>query len=283
MDIVSLIWLIILLSSFQPLLQQRILMARRVAAINRLERRRGTRVITLIHRQEGFSFFGLPFGRYIDVDDSEAVLRAIELTDPSVPIDLIIHTPGGLVLAAEQIARALSRHPAEVTVMVPHYAMSGGTLIALAADRILMAPSAVLGPVDPQVGQFPAASILAAVERKDPNELDDQTLILADLATKARRQVHDLVYELLTGNDVPHDRAEQLATILSEGRWTHDFPITAELAAELGLNVSTDLPTEVREMLALYPQPRGRRPSVEFIPTPYGPRPEPGGRRLGQD
>lgn len=283
MDIVSLIWLIILLSSFQPLLQQRILMARRVAAINRLERRRGTRVITLIHRQEGFSFFGLPFGRYIDVDDSEAVLRAIELTDPSVPIDLIIHTPGGLVLAAEQIARALSRHPAEVTVMVPHYAMSGGTLIALAADRILMAPSAVLGPVDPQVGQFPAASILAAVERKDPNELEDQTLILADLATKARRQVHDLVYELLTGNDVPHDRAEQLATILSEGRWTHDFPITAELAAELGLNVSTDLPTEVREMLALYPQPRGRRPSVEFIPTPYGPRPEPGGRRLGQD
>lgn len=63
------------------------------------------------------------------------MLRAIELTDPSVPIDLIIHTPGGLVLAAEQIARALSRHPSQVTVMVPHYAMSGGTLIALAADR----------------------------------------------------------------------------------------------------------------------------------------------------
>ncbi len=283
MDLVSLIWLIILLSSFQPLLQQRILLARRVAAINRLERRRGTRVITLIHRQEGFSFFGLPFGRYIDVDDSEAVLRAIELTDPSVPIDLIVHTPGGLVLAAEQIARALSRHPAEVTVMVPHYAMSGGTLIALAADRILMAPSAVLGPVDPQVGQFPAASILAAVERKDPNELEDQTLILADLATKARRQVHDLVYELLRGNDVPDERAEHLATVLSEGRWTHDFPITAELAAELGLNVSTDLPAEVREMLALYPQPRGRRPSVEFIPAPYGPRPEPGGRRASRE
>ncbi len=197
MDLVSLVWLIILLSSFQPLLQQRILLARRVAAINRLERRRGTGVITLIHRQQGFSFFGLPFGRYMDVDDSEAVLRAIEPTDPSVPIDLIVHTPGGLVLAAEQIARALSRHPAEVTVMVPHYAMSGGTLIALAADRILMAPSAVLGPVDPQVGQFPRA--------------------------------------------------------------------------------------EVREMLALYPQPRGRRPSVELIPAPYGPRPEPGGRHVSRE
>lgn len=280
MDIVSLIWLIFLLSTMQPLIQQRILLARRVAAINRLEKKRGSRVITLLHRQEGFSFFGLPFARYIDVDDSEAVLRAIELTDPTVPIDLIIHTPGGLVLAAEQIARALSRHRAEVTVMIPHYAMSGGTLIALAADRILMAPSAVLGPVDPQVGQFPAASILAAVEAKDPNEVDDQTLILADLARKARRQVHELVYELLTGNGMPQDRAQELATILSEGRWTHDFPITAELATELGLSVSTDLPEEVREMLALYPQPRGRRPSVEYIPTPYGPRPEPGGRRV---
>lgn len=280
MDIVSLIWLILLLSSMQPLIQQRMLLARRVAAIHRLERRRGSRVITLIHRQEGFSFFGLPFARYIDVDDSEAVLRAIELTDPSVPIDLVIHTPGGLVLAAEQIARALSRHPSQVTVMVPHYAMSGGTLIALAADRILMAPSAVLGPVDPQVGQFPAASILAAVEAKDVNEVDDQTLILADLARKARRQVHDLVYELLTGNDVPAEKAEELATVLSEGRWTHDFPITVELARELGLNVSTDLPPEVRELLELYPQPRGRRPSVEFIPTPHGPRPEPADRRL---
>lgn len=280
MDIVSLIWLIILLSSMQPLIQQRMLLARRVAAIHRLERRRGSRVITLIHRQEGFSFFGLPFARFIDVDDSEAVLRAIELTDPSVPIDLIIHTPGGLVLAAEQIARALSRHPSQVTVMVPHYAMSGGTLIALAADRIVMAPSAVLGPVDPQVGQFPAASILAAVEAKDVNEVDDQTLILADLARKARRQVHDLVYELLTGNDVPAEKAAELATVLSEGRWTHDFPITAELASELGLNVSTELPPEVRELLELYPQPRGRRPSVEFIPTPHGPRTEPAERRL---
>jgi ClpP class serine protease len=255
----------------QPLVQQRLLLARRAAAIRQLERRRGSRVITLIHRQEGFSFFGLPFMRFIDVDDSEEVLRAIELTDPRVPIDLILHTPGGLVLASEQIARALLRHRAKVTVMIPHYAMSGGTLIALAADEIVMAPSAVLGPVDPQVGQWPAASILAAVARKDPNELDDRTLIMADVATKARDQVRHLVYELLTGNGMEADRAEKLAELLSEGRWTHDYPITPELARDLGLPVSVDLPDEVRAMMRLYPQPRGRRPSVEYIPAPYGP------------
>lgn len=266
----GLIWLFFVVSSFvQPLLQQRMLLARRIAAIRGLEGSRGSRVITLIHRQEAFSFFGFPFGRYIDVEDSEAILRAIELTDPSVPIDLIVHTPGGLVLAAEQIANALAHHPAAVTVMVPHYAMSGGTLIALAADRILMAQSAVLGPVDPQIGKYAAASILSAVGRKDVNEVDDETLIMADMAGKARDQVRAFVVGLLVGNGTTEDEADRLAGILSEGRWTHDYPITVRTATDLGLRVSTELPSEAREIMALYPQPKGRRPSVEYIPQPY--------------
>jgi ClpP class serine protease len=163
--------------------------------------------------------------------------------------------------------------------MVPHYAMSGGTLIALGADQILMAPSAVLGPVDPQIGQWAAASILDAVQRKDVNKVDDETLILADIARKSLGQVHDAVAELLAGNGMPDDQAEKLATTLSEGRWTHDFPITATIARDLGLNVSTDLPDECREIMSLYPQPRGRRPSVEYVPAPYRPRPASAGRR----
>lgn len=273
MDLSGIIWLIFLLSTIQPLLQQRILLQRRIMAIHQLEKRRGSRVITLIHRQEAFSFFGLPFARYINMEDSEDILRAIELTDPSVPIDLIVHTPGGLVLAAEQIAGALHRHQAEVTVMVPHYAMSGGTLIALASDRIRMAPSAVLGPVDPQIGQYAAASILAAVDRKtDINKVDDQTLILADVSRKARDQVQDFVYGLLAENGMAEDQAGKLAATLSEGRWTHDFPISAQMAEEMGLKVSTDLPAEVKEIMALYPQPKHRQPAVQYIPSPYGPR-----------
>lgn len=253
----------------QPLLRQRMLLARRLGAIHRLEGSRGSRVITLIHRQEAFSFFGFPFGRYVDVEDPEVILRAIELTHPNVPIDLIVHTPGGLVLAAEQIANALARHPAAVTVMVPHYAMSGGTLIALAADRILMAHSAVLGPVDPQIGKHAAASILAAVERKDVNEVDDETLIMADMAGKARDQVRAFVVGLLVGNGMTESEADKLTGTLSEGRWTHDYPITVQEATDLGLRVSTELPTEAREIMALYPQPKGRRPSVGYIPQPY--------------
>ena len=52
-------------------------------------------------------FLGFPLARYIDMDDAEKVLFAIRTTPPDKPIDLILHTPGGLVIAAVQIARAL--------------------------------------------------------------------------------------------------------------------------------------------------------------------------------
>ena len=110
---------------------------------------------------------------------------------------LVLHTPGGLVLASEQIAWALKRHKGKITVCVPHYAMSGGTLVALAADEIVMDPDAVLGLVDPQLGSpptgyYPAASILKALEQPHPNR-DDQTIILGDVAKKAIGQVYETV------------------------------------------------------------------------------------------
>jgi ClpP class serine protease len=240
--------------------------------LRRLEQERGSRVITLIHRQEGFGLFGLPFGRYIDIDDSEQLLRAIRMTPPEMPIDLLLHTPGGLVLASDQIAHALKRHDGKITVIVPHYAMSGGTLVALAADEILMDPDAVLGPVDPQLGSlprgsWPAASILKALEQDNPNR-DDETLILGDVARKAIDQVRETVRELLAGR-FDDAEAERLAALLSEGRWTHDYPIRLEEARGLGLPVSDAVPELVYELMTLYPRRSQRRPSVEFIPTPY--------------
>jgi ClpP class serine protease len=268
MSLLDLLWLWFILSSLQPLVQQRMLAMRRVQALRALEKRNGSRVITMIHRRETLSFLGIPFGGFIDIDDSEEVIRAIEMTAKEKPIDLVLHTPGGLVLAAEQIASALAAREGRVTVFVPHYAMSGGTLIALAADEIVLAPSAVLGPIDPQLGNYPAASILKVVEQKDNNEIDDKTLIMADMARKAIGQVEDVVTQLQRGR-LGDDGAHKLAQALTEGRWTHDFPIDAELAKSLELPVSTDLPDEVRELMHLYPQPRGRRPSVEYIPVPY--------------
>ncbi len=266
MDLFSaLFWLFFMLVALQPVLRQRMLEASRTRLIARLEQERGSRVILLVHRQETMSLLGFPLMRFIDIHDSEEVIRAIHLTDPETPIDLVVHTPGGLVLAALQIARAIARHKGRVRIIVPHYAMSGGTLIALAADEIIMSPHAVLGPVDPQIGQQAAASILKVVEQKPVEKIDDQTLILADQAKKAQQQVCDAVTELLA-DKLPEDQARQLAEKLSVGTWTHDYPITPEQAREFGLKVSTEMPEAFLQLMALYPQPVQRIPSVEYLP-----------------
>ena len=268
MSLTEAFWIFVMLSALQPIIRRKLLDWSRLRALVRFEAKRGSRVITLVHRQETMSFLGFPVMRYIDINDSEEVLRAIKLTDPDVPIDLIIHTPGGLVLAAAQIAKALRRHPGRVTVFVPHHAMSGGTLIALAADEIVMDPNAVLGPVDPQIGQAPAVSILAVLAQKDVNEIDDKTLIEADVARKALKQLGATVRDLLVVR-MPEEQAAALAAKLSSGAWTHDYAISAEEAKSLGLPVSMEMPAELYAFMQLFPQATRPQPSVEYIPLPH--------------
>src|SRR5258707_8247741 len=204
-----LLWLFFMAYACRTYLQQRALEIARQRRIARFERACGSRVIVMVHRQETMRLLGFPIVRYIDINDSEDILRAIRMTDSDVPIDLVLHTPGGLVLAALQIARALREHPTKVTAFVPHYAMSGGTLICLAANEIVMSPHAVLGPVDPQLGEFPAASLLKVVEQKPIAEIDDQTLVMADVGRKAITQVRSVVHELLAGR-LSNEQADSL-------------------------------------------------------------------------
>jgi ClpP class serine protease len=264
----DIIWLFFMLSALQPVIRQRLLEASRRRLIALIERQRKSRVVLLVHRQETMSLLGFPLFRYIDINDSEEVLRAIHLTDRKIPLDLVLHTPGGLVLAATQIARAVFKHEGKVTVFVPHYAMSGGTLIALAADEIVMCEHAVLGPVDPQLGEYPAASILKVAHQKPIAEVDDKTLILADQAEKAVAQMRQEVGELLAAKN-PGEKSAEIAKLLTSGAWTHDYPITYERARELGLPVRTDMPENMLRLMELYPQPMRRQPSVEYVPVPY--------------
>ena len=272
MGFLDVIWILFIISAVSPIVQRRALEAKRINALRRIEEERGSRVIALIHRQEILSLFGFPLMRYIDIQDSEEIIRAVKLTDDSIPIDIILHTPGGLVLAAEQVAHALLKHPARVTVFVPHYAMSGGTLIALAADEIVMDENAVIGPVDPQVGSFPAASIIKAVESKPVEKVDDETLILADVSRKAIRQVQKCVEKILL-EKMNKSAARKLAATLSSGKWTHDYPITFEEASELGLTVSSQIPEDIFNYMTMFPQPTTRRPSVQYVPLPYREKP----------
>jgi ClpP class serine protease len=224
MEITTVLWVLGGLFLTLPLVQRRMLDVARRRLRARIERERGSRVILLVHREERMTLLGVNFMRFLDVHDSEEIVRAIMQTDPDTPIDLVLHTPGGLALPSLQIARAVARHKAKVTAFIPHYAMSGGTLIAIAADQIVMCEHAVLGPIDPQVGGYPAGSVLRAVARKEDRNIEDDTLILADQADMAIAQLRRAIASLLAPS-MRSDIADYVADQLSQGQWTHDYPI----------------------------------------------------------
>src|SRR5512145_887830 len=269
-DLSTLIWVLLGLMVLQPLLTRRWFAMRRTQAIRAIEQAHGAHVITMIHRQEKAGLFGFSVGRHIDLEDAQTIIAAIKETPPDVPIDLILHTPGGLVLAAMQIARAVEAHPSKVTVYVPVYAMSGGTLIALAADEIVMGEFSMLGPIDPQIMGFPAASIVRARDAKQIDHVLDLTVVLADVSEKALAQVKKGAVELLTPR-MEQAAAEALADKLAGGHWTHDYALTAAEASSLGLPVKVGMPVEILELMKLYPQPV-QRSGVEYLPIDIPPQ-----------
>jgi ClpP class serine protease len=263
-DFSSILFILIAIMVLQPMIMGRWYALRRAQAIRAIEKKHGTRVITMIHRQEKRSLFGFAISRHIDLEDAQTVIAAIKETPDDIPIDLVIHTPGGLVLAAMQIARAVEAHPAKVTAYVPVYAMSGGTLIALAADEIVLGEFSMLGPIDPQIFGLPAASIVKARDSKPIAEVFDLTLVLADMGEKAVAQVKQGAIELLTPR-LEQSVAETIAAKLAGGQWTHDYALTASDASALGLPVKVGMPLQIMEFMKLYPQPI-QRSSVEYLP-----------------
>jgi len=204
-------------------------------------------VIRLAHSSPSsiLDMFKLPM---ITLDDSQKVLQAISDTPEGKPIHLILHTPGGMVIAAEQIARSLKSCNRETHAYVPQYAMSGGTLVALACDKIHLGKNALLGPLDPQLqiglfDQYPCASLVKALDIANPNR-DDRTLVYGDVAKKAIAQMKTTVSEILT-DQLGKEKAQELASQLCDGNWTHDYGINIQRARELGLPVDDELPSTV--------------------------------------
>jgi len=236
----------------------------RLGLIEEMERSWKSKVLTMVHKKEAISLFGLPIYQFIDIEDAEELLRGIRSAG-SRPIDVILHTPGGQLLPSIQIARALKKHNGKTRAIVPHYAMSGGTIIALACDEILMDPDAVIGPIDPQVGDmvrgaYPAHSWIYATEMKGKNA-DDSSFVMRHISEKALNLMHDLTRELL------EDRIEEEAFQIIEakllgGEHIHSLPISASEAERIGLPVTAKIPPEVHRYMSSF---RSVKSNVEYL------------------
>src|SRR5262245_7199026 len=91
MDLSSLFWIFIAIIVLQALLTGRWYALRRAQAIRAIERSHGSRVITMIHRQEKRSIFGFAVSRHIDLEGAQAIIAAIKDTPDDMPIDLVLH------------------------------------------------------------------------------------------------------------------------------------------------------------------------------------------------
>ncbi len=266
MDGISIIYFFFLAAVLFPQLKRAIFRQIRLLQIRKLQKRRKSRVISLVHRRTLPGIIGMLMGGFISIEDSEEILRAIRTTPDDKPIDMIIHTPGGLVLATDQIANALSKHPAKVTLFVPHYAMSGGTLLGLASDEIVMDKNAILGRVDPQVYNMPAVSIQSAVNQKSKDEVEDRMLVLDDVSQKAIKQNKKMLTDMLSAQKYKDKKIEAIIRELASGKYTHDHPVTYQEAEKLGLRVSSQVPKEVYRFIQLFPQ-RNRQQPVQYLPA----------------
>jgi ClpP class serine protease len=247
-------------------LRERI-MAQRREIISKIEAERSTKVITLIHRREPWE----EDEDSITIEDSEFVLMEVHRTPKDRPIDIILHTPGGLVLSAEMIATALKQHPAPVTAIVPFYAMSGGTMIALAADEILMEEFSVLGPLDPQINGIAAGSLLELLTRKPIETISDEIILLADVAEKALKEVKAYIQWFLEGKEMSHKQREKVAEFLTGGYIAHDHPLNFETLRGLQLPIHQGVPELVFELFTTCEFGVCKRPCVAH----YGVAPRP--------
>lgn len=227
-----------------------------------MEQARGSRVICVIH-QAGME------SDSVDTITAEDVMAALQSTPPDKPLDIILHTPGGYAYEAHQIALAIKAHRGRKTVFVPHFAMSGGTVIALAADEIVLAPHAVLGPIDVQVyvhhlqRTMPGRAIIDLCATKRRRLIDDELVALGSMCTIGMQQDHKAALALMKGT-YPAATAERIARTLSDGSLTHGFPVTQSFARKLGLNARGDIPPEAVAIVRAYRRNRWGKRSVVF-------------------
>ncbi|MED5550729.1 MAG: hypothetical protein VX529_15365 [Pseudomonadota bacterium] len=195
-------------------------------------RSRGSLVLPIVHHE---------VDEYIDTDTAIEAIDIIRHAQDNAPIDIVLHTPGGIASATQQILHALKHHPGRKTAFLPYRAKSAGTMIALACDEIVMGTSAVLGPIDPQYAWMPAPILAALTEHKSADRVSDEMLILSKMARQAVDEARRFSCDYV--NDAhKQDGTCALTNDLIGGGRNHDYPILPQEAASFGLNISTAMP-----------------------------------------
>ncbi|WP_323762252.1 SDH family Clp fold serine proteinase [Maricaulis sp.] len=216
-----------------------------------------TVLIDLIH-DLGDDFVGRDSAQQqIAFDEAFEAVASIRQANPRARIIVVLHTLGGYARPAHMISLALKQHLAkarakghynpkrepQVIAYVPYVAMSGGTMIALAADKIVMDPTASLGPIDTIYGGFPTEAYKELLAQKGPLATQDVLVMLAHEAEKYDRYAGKVARDIVNPVHRVDEKVEHhIADTLSAGTLSHSQAITPEDAKALGMNVKTKIP-----------------------------------------
>ena len=205
--------------------------------------------IAIIHHLRPSAFVWIK-KRYaqINLEEALAVVQTIRGVPDDRPIHLILHTLGGLSIAGEMIAQAIKLHKASVTAYIPYYAMSAGTVIALATERVVFGRGAALGPIDSQYYGFPVDSYIDMLKRKRARHIDDATLLIALSAKKVIADDEKVLCDLINKKH-GHGDPCKIARYLASGIHNHGYRVTFDKAKQLGINVATGVPQEYFELV----------------------------------
>jgi hypothetical protein len=209
----------------------------------------GHKMIAIIHDFGHPRDFPTDERRYLSTREAFEILAEIRSVPPDKPIDIVLHTPGGEAFACELIAGAIKDRP-HTTAYVPYCAMSAGTIIALATEKIVMGKYACLGPIDTQFFGFPIESYTRLLKEKPIQAVEDFTVLLGYLAEKEQKTARARACELLNRNHLGTDDACQLSDFLVSGDMPHSEQISRARAVELGVNiVNGECPSTVYDLV----------------------------------
>lgn len=187
--------------------------------------------------------------RYLTTREAFEILAEIRACPPDRPIDFVLHTPGGEAFACELIAAAIKDRP-NTTAYVPYCAMSAGTIVGLACEKIVMGKYACLGPIDTQFYGFPIESYIRLLKEKPLASIDDEIVLLGYLAEKEMKTARARACELLNKAHFGRDEACALTDFLVAGTMPHSEQISRERAIEIGVNViGGDCPAGVYDLV----------------------------------
>ncbi|WP_417497363.1 SDH family Clp fold serine proteinase [Maricaulis sp.] len=207
--------------------------ARIQAGIEAFQRARGSVVLRVVHH--------LPY-EYVDEHTAIEAIDALRAAGPDAPVDIILHTPGGLLHAAQQILHALKHHRGRKTAFIPYSAWSAGTMIALACDEIVLGSSAVIGPIDPQLGGLPAPLLAELLDDKSNDRINDQMLVIAKMAKQAVKEAKEFACDYVNpAHNGGNESCALTNELIGSGR-NHQAPIMPQEAIAMGLNVSMQMP-----------------------------------------